>query len=379
MRAPHNTMVAITQSQQIRQNGVSSEANIGQQVRSSRATEEMTEIAAFQELAMATHSARQQSHGPNRTLAQRAAAGRERKLSGMQVPETKSEEKSDSGLQAAKDGQQPAELPATRGELEDAEMNRLRQHLDLSGRGPSSEEDLEDLKKRHSDSIHAGLDVDVVLRDSSGNSRRQLTDETALITGFKFDNKGESIKPLTLLDNLESQFGKDRVDVALLDVKRAVGAESRKRSRDGPGPQSWRSLSLGNAYHALISSRAIGLDMRGKFSGLGLQPKASVAETSRLMLKVPLLDDRTAEPFVAKLVDMNTVSPGKKPAVYRTVRSAVTSLPTTMWSLDALPQRQLTLGKLDELSHHKPTQEYGGSSLLSHTESRERARIAKLF
>ncbi|MFT5589533.1 MAG: hypothetical protein ACI9ZF_001708 [Bradyrhizobium sp.] len=258
-------------------------------------------------------------------------------------------------------------------------MSRLRQQLDLSGRGPSSEEDLEELKRTHSESINGGLDVELILRDTSGNSRRQLTDDTALIAGFKFDSEGDSIKPLTLLDNLESRFGKDRIDVALLDIKKAVGAESRKRSPEGPGPQSWRSLSLGNAYHALISSRAIGLDMRSKISSLGIQPRASEAETSRLMLKVPLLDDRTAEPFVAKLVDMNTVSPGKKSAVYRTVRSAVTALPTTMWSLDALAQRQLALSKLDELSLHKPSHEYGGSSLLFRTESRERARIAKLI
>lgn len=372
-------MVAITQSPQIRQNGVSSEANAGQPVRSFRATEEMTEIAAFQDLAMATHTARHQSQGANRTLAQRIAAGRERKLSGAQVTETKAEEKSEGGLNVANNDRQHADLPATRGEFENEEMARLRQQLDMSGRGPSSTEDLEELKKKHAESLHDGLDVELILRDSSGNSRRQLTDDTALITGFTFDSKGDSIKPLTLLDNLESQFGKDRVDLALLDVKKAVGTESRKRSPEGPGPQSWRSLSLGNAYHALISSRAIGLDMRGKISSLGIQPKASEAETSRLMLKIPLLDDRTAEPFVAKLVDMNSVSPSKKTAIYRTVRSAVTALPTTMWSLDALGQRQLALSKLDELSLHKPSQEYGGSSLLFRTESRERARIAKLM
>ncbi len=372
-------MAAITQSQQVRQNGVSSEANAGQPVRSTRATQEMIEIAAFQDLAMATHTVRQQSLGANRTLAQRVAAGRERKLSGEQIADTKSEEKSEVGLHAANSDRQNADLPATRGEYENVEMTRLRQQLDLSGRGPSSEEDLEELKRAHAESINSGLDVELVLRDSSGNSRRQVTDDTALITGFKFDSKGDSIKPLTLLDNLENQFGKDRVDVALLDIKKAVGAESRKRSREGPGPQSWRSLSLGNAYHALISSRAIGLEMRSKISSLGIQPRASEAETSRLMLKAPLLDDRTAEPFVAKLVDMNTVSPGKKSAVYRTVRSAVTALPTTMWPLDALVQRQLALSKLDELSLHMPSQEYGGSSLLFRTESRERARIAKLI
>jgi hypothetical protein len=379
MRAPHKTMAAITQSQQIRQNGISSEAIAGQPVRSTRATQEMSEIAAFQDLAMATHTVRQQSLGTNRTLAQRVAAGRERKLSGEQVPDTKSEEKSEGGLHAANSDRQNADLPATRGEYANAEMSRLRQQLDLSGRGPSSEEDLEELKRTHSESINGGLDVELILRDTSGNSRRQLTDDAALIAGFKFDSEGDSIKPLTLLDNLESRFGKDRIDVALLDIKKAVGAESRKRSPEGPGPQSWRSLSLGNAYHALISSRAIGLDMRSKISSLGIQPRASEAETSRLMLKVPLLDDRTAEPFVAKLVDMNTVSPGKKSAVYRTVRSAVTALPTTMWSLDALAQRQLALSKLDELSLHKPSHEYGGSSLLFRTESRERARIAKLI
>jgi hypothetical protein len=69
MRAPHKTMAAIIQSQQIRQNGISSEAIAGQPVRSTRATQEMSEIAAFQDLAMATHTVRQQSLGTNRTLA----------------------------------------------------------------------------------------------------------------------------------------------------------------------------------------------------------------------------------------------------------------------------------------------------------------------
>jgi hypothetical protein len=372
-------MVAITQLPQIRQSGVSSEPNAGQSVRSSRATEEMTEIAAFQDLAMATHTTRQQASGSGRTLAQRLAAGRERKLMEVQVPQTKPDEKAAGDPDAGNNDSKNADLPATRGEFEGAEMSRLRQQLNQSGRGPSSQEDLEELKKAHAESINRGLDIEELLSSSSGTGRRQLTDDTALITGFNFGRQVEAIKPLSLLDNLESQFGSDRVDVALLDIKKAVGAESRQRSRDGPGPQSWRALSLGNAYHALISSRAIGLDMCSKISSLGVQPKTSAAETSRLMLKVPSLDDRTAEPFVGKLVDMNTVSPEKKPAVYRTVRSAMTALPTTMWPLDTLSQRQLALSKLDELSHHQSSQEYGGSSLAFLTESRARARFAKLI
>lgn len=372
-------MVAITQSPQIRQNGINSETNAVVPVRSSRATEEMTEIAAFQELAMATHTTRQQVSGGHRTLVQRMTANREHKLPSTQLLEMAQEEKTDGGLKDLHSGPPDGSPAATRGQFEQAEMARLGQQLNLSGRGPSSEADLAELKERHAESIHGGLDVEALLRDSSGGSRRQLTDDSALITGFKFESKGDAIKPLALLDNLESQFGKDRVDMALLDVKKAVGAEARNRSREGPGPQSWRSFSLGAAYHALISCRAIGCDMRSKISGLGIQPKASEAETSRLMLKAPSLDERTTEPFVAKLVDMDSVSAGKKSAVYRTVRSAVTALPTTMWPLDALPQRQLALSKLDELSLHAPSRDYGGSSLQSLTESRGRSRIVKLI
>lgn len=372
-------MVAITQSQQVRQSGINSETNAAQPVRSSRATEEMTEIAAFQELAMATHMTRQQTNGGHRTLAQRMAASREHKSSITQFSEMEREEKADGGLKHVNSEAQSSAATATRGQFEQAEMTQLKQRLERGGGGPSSEADLAELKRRHAESIHGGLDVEALLHDSSGSGRRHLSDDSALITGFKFDSKGDSIKPLALLDHLERQFGKDRVDVALLDVKKAVAVEARSRSREGPGPQSWRSFSLGSAYHALISSRAIGVDMRSRISGLGIQPKGSEAETSRLMLKAPSLDERTVEPFVAKLVDMDTVSPGKKAAVYRTVRSAVTELPTTMWPLDALSQRQLALSKLDELSLHRPSHACGGSSLQSRTESRERTRLVKLI
>ncbi|MEB0136391.1 hypothetical protein QN362_13695 [Actimicrobium sp. CCC2.4] len=372
-------MVAITQLQPVRQPAVSAEVNVVQPVRSTRATEEMTDIAAFQQLAMATHMARHQAGGGHRTLAQRLAASRERKGFGADVPGTEPDEKEVRSFTDVDGDSSKDRLPATRTEFEHAEMERLRRHLSRSGRGPSSEEDLAELKKKHAESINGGLDVAELLRESPGDSRRQLSEETALITGFKFGSKGKAIDPITLLDNLEQQFGKDRVDVALLDVKKAVGAEARKRPGDGPGPQSWRSFSLAAAYHALISSRAIGSDMRGKISGLGIQPKASVNETSRLMLKAPLLDDRTAEPFVAKLFDMENVSPSKRPAVYRIVRTAVSTLPTTMWPLESLSQRQLALSKLDTLSFHAPSQEHGGSSLQLRTESRERARIANLI
>jgi hypothetical protein len=372
-------MVTITQSQQFRQAGVNSEASDPPPTRRSRATEELTEIAAFQELAMATHVVRQQSTSGHRTLAQRLAESRERKIPGLLVPESEHKEKEENRLNVSSNDHSNTSSTATRGEFEQAEMGRLREQLNLSGRGLYSEEGLAELKKKHAESINGGLDVELLLCDPSTNSRRNLTDDTVRITGFKFDSRGEAIKPLSLLDHLESQFGKERVDVALLDVKKAVGVEARSRSRDGPGPRSWRSFSLGAAYHALISSRAIGNDMRSKISSLGIQPKTSEAETSRMMLKAPLLDERTAEPFVAKLVNMDTVSAGKKPAVYRAVRSAVTALPTTMWSLDSLSQRQLALSKLDELSHYKPLQEYGGSSLQSRTESRERVRIVKLM
>lgn len=372
-------MVAITQLQPVRQTAVSAEVTVVPPVRSTRATEEMTDIAAFQQLAMATHMARHQAGGGHRTLAQRLAASRERKPFGADISETERAEKEVSSATDADGDSSKDRLPTTRTGFEHAEMERLRQHLNRSGRGPSSEEDLAELKKKHAESINGGLDVAELLRESPGDSRRQLSEDTALITGFKFDSKDKAIEPITLLDNLEHQFGKDRVDVALLDVKKAVGAEARKRSGDGPGPQSWRAFSLGSAYHALISSRAIGSDMRSKISGLGIQPKASENETSRLMLKAPLLDDRTAEPFVAKLIDMGNLSPNKRASVYRIVRNAVSTLPTTMWPLESLPQRQLALSKLDTLSFHTPSQEHGGSSLQALTESRERARIAKLI
>lgn len=370
-------MVAITQPLQVRQAGGNPEVNIAQPFHSERATAEMMEIAEFQQLAMATHMTRHQARGGHLTLAQRALAGRERKLLNTNRAEAERNENGEAPVHES--DRSDRNLPKRRGEFEDAEMARLRQQLERSGRGPSSEEDLNELKKKHAESINGGLDVEVLLGDSSGDSRRQLSDDTVKITGFKFDSKDKAIEPLALLDSLEHEFGKDRVDGALLDVKKAVGAEARLRSAEGPGPRSWRSFALGKAYHALISSRAIGSDMRSKISGLGAQPKGSEHDTNRLMLRAPLLDDRTAEPYVEKLVDMGNVSPDKKPGVYRAVRAAVSTLPTTMWPLDALPQRQLALSKLDELSFHAPSQERGGSSLQFRTESRERTRIAKLI
>lgn len=350
-RVPLIFMAIVTQPLLVRQTAAQAEAAPVQPVRSTRATEEMTDIAAFQELAMATHTARHQAHGGNRTLAQRLANPRERRP-GASLASDPSLGKKEDGVDEVDAADTPTRTATpTRGEFEEAELRRFREQMNNSRRGPDSDEELQAFKK-HAESVSSGVDVAALLREPEGQSRRQLSDATALVTGFKYDAKEKHVDASTLLTNIEAKFGKAHVDTALLDLKQAVGIESRRRLSGGPGPESYRSYSLGAAYHALISSRAIATDMRGKISATGMQPLGSSDDTGRLLLKVPTLDERTAEPFVAMLVKFDEKKPEAKPAVYRAVRMAAADLPTTMWAHEALPQRQNLLAKLDELSRH---------------------------
>ncbi|GAA4016694.1 hypothetical protein [Actimicrobium antarcticum] len=345
---------------------------------SNRATTEMTEIAQFQQEASASSLAQHQMQVGQRTLINRLTNPRDRKSGAISGAETAATGKEGNGVKGAgvlaAEGMPESDTVTSRREFGQKEMDRFNQFM-LDGGHGQSREDLEELKKKHAESVNGGMDVADVFRRQSSTGKRELSDLTVIMTGSEYGKGAKTIDAPGLLAHIEKNHAPKDVDTALADLQKLVGAEARKRVPDGPGPESHRSFTLCAAFHQMVSSRAIASDMCSRISALGVPPRTTAAEAGRLLLKAPTLDDRTAAPLVNRVANMDALSTTDKAAVCRVVRTAVADLPTTLWPLDGLPQRQNLLNKFDEMSMTEHPSPHPFQSAFPRREQTQRARI----
>ena len=112
-----------------------------------------------------------------------------------------------------------------------------------------------------------------------------------------------------------------------------------------------------------------------------MTPRVSAADAGRLLLKAPSIDDRSALPFVSRLVPLESLGNQQKAAASRVIRRSVAELPTTLWPLEGMQQRQDLLRAIDEMGMHGR----GGSApdLLPSREARlairQRAKLEEIL
>lgn len=329
----------------------------GRPTKSTRAEVEMQQLADFDMTAQAEHVQARDAKLAQRSLAQRRAARDERKeeVAGVRN-ETDEPSQGDDGVATTRSSRSgsilnDSERPSrpSRGEFEEAELDRLRLALRDSRAGLSADE-LADLEKKHAASINVGMDVAELFQQPSQELRRNLSAMSLVMTGAEFGKQDKPLDASRLFDHLEKTFGSDGLDRALVDLRQVVTLEMRQRLLDAPGPQSQKAFELGSAYHALMSTRAIAEDLRVRLSDMDVMPRMSRSESGRYLLKAPFIDDRSAAAFVSRLVTLDALARRKSAAARRAIRTAVGDLPTTLWPTEGIQQRQSLLSAMDELA-----------------------------
>jgi hypothetical protein len=239
-----------------------------------------------------------------------------------------------------------------------AVLNGARDQLEESARSPDEKATLQaelealeaQLMAAHGAQIEAGkqaaqaMELTLEMLAEQDVDMRS-TDELRQLLGAKAQGRRQAmLTPLDLLKTMQLKFGTANFGTALQSLQSKFGQEMRG-FRQRSAPQLWMSMTDANSFTTIRNGFSMAAELRGNLS----EQANITARLDQVALTVALLELPTmpaATPLLNMLADPVAISDDQQGKLLRLLHQTISTLPTTWWEQDALPQRLQLLEEL---------------------------------
>ncbi|MES2743017.1 MAG: hypothetical protein V4754_19000 [Pseudomonadota bacterium] len=249
------------------------------------------------------------------------------------------------------------------GEVDDEQLGLLRDQLTKLERDDGPAIARAERQRQPVASLLEGLDAQA--RGDAGYDPASLG---RFLDTFNGGRGGERSADAILRSFIE-HVGLEHVVRALPDVLNAKSRAPATRER-AVGPRLWVSMGQMAKLFQIQSCLAIANDLHTKLTVAGITPSASLVEGGRALLNVADARQSQPEQLAKQIVGKPPLAPRPRMKMYKAIREAVDSLPTTLWPRDKMALRAEQLKALRAECQH----DTGGDNRLTAEQRRDSER-----